>query len=75
MCFLAFLLEVELRRRLEELGVGASFREVWRDLRRVKAVHLEVKGKPYLVRTELSGHAYQAFRAAGVGVPPRWWKA
>jgi transposase len=70
-CFLAFLLEVELGRRLKELGVEVSFREVLRDLGRVKAVRLEIKGKPYLVRTELTGHAYQAFRAAGVAVPPR----
>jgi len=70
-CFLAFLLEVELERRLKELGVGASFREVLSDLKRVKAVHLEVKGKQYLARTELSGQAYQGFRAAGVAVPPR----
>jgi len=70
-CFLALLLEVELERRLREQGVGASFREVLSDLVRVKAVHLEVKGKPYLARTELSGQAYQGFRAAGVAVPPR----
>ncbi|HAF71538.1 MAG: Transposase IS4 family protein [Acetothermia bacterium 64_32] len=70
-CFLAFLLEVEFERRLSELGVEVSFREVLSDLRRVKAVHLEVKGKPYLARTELSGQAYQGFRAAGVAVPPR----
>jgi len=67
-CFLAFLLEVELERRLKELGVGASFREVLSDLKRVKAVHLEVKGKQYLARTE----AYQGFRAARVAVPGRW---
>ena len=35
-CFLALLLEVELERRLREQGVGASFREVLRDLKRVK---------------------------------------
>ena len=70
-CFLAFLLEVELERRLREQGVGASFREVVSDLKRVKAVQLEVKGKQYLARTELSGRAYQGFRAAGVAVPPR----
>ena len=70
-CFLAFLLEVELERRLREQGVGASFREVVSDLKRVKAVHLEVKGTHYLARTELSGRAYQGFRAAGVVVPPR----
>ena len=70
-CFLAFLLEVELERRLREQGVEASFREVLSDLGRVKAVHLEVKGKEYLARTELSGRAYQGFRAAEVAVPPR----
>jgi len=70
-CFLAFLLGVELRRRLKELGVEASWREVLRDLGRVKAVHLRVKGKSYLVRTELTGQAYQAFRAVGAAPPPR----
>jgi len=44
---------------------------VLRDLKRVKAVHLEVKGKQYLARTELVGQAYQGFRAAGVAVPPQ----
>ena len=34
---------------------GASFREVVSDLKRVKAVHLEVKGEQYLACTELSG--------------------
>ncbi|MBW1936989.1 MAG: tyrosine-type recombinase/integrase, partial [Deltaproteobacteria bacterium] len=34
-------------------------------------VHLEVKGKQYLARTELVGQAYQGFRAAGVAVPPQ----
>ena len=70
-CFLALLLEVELERRLREQGLEASFREVLRDLKRVKAVHLEVKGKQYLSRTELVGQAYQGFRAAVVAVPPR----
>ena len=70
-CFLALLLEVELERRLREQGVEVSVREVIRDLRRVKAVHLEVKGKEYLARTELSGYAYEAFRAVGVAVPSR----
>jgi len=56
-CSLAFLVEVELERRLQEHGMGASFREVLSDLKRVKAVHLEVKGKHYLTRTELVGQA------------------
>jgi len=48
-------------------------RVVGSDLRRVLAVHLEVKGKHYLVCTELSGHAYEALRATGVVVPPGRW--
>ncbi|MCS7240785.1 MAG: IS1634 family transposase [Candidatus Bipolaricaulota bacterium] len=70
-CFLAFLLEVELRKRLEKLGVEASFREVLRDLRRVKAVELRVKERMYRVRTELQGQAYSAFQAAGIAPPKR----
>jgi len=42
-CFLALLLEVRLRRRLARLGVEASYREVLRDVRQVKAVKLRVK--------------------------------
>ena len=71
MSFLAFLLEVELERWLREQGVGASFREVVSNFKRVKALHLEVRAKHCLAHTELSGRAYQRFRAAGVAVPPR----
>jgi len=37
-------LEVELERRFREHGVGVSFREVFSDIKRVKAVHFEGKG-------------------------------
>jgi len=37
----------------------------------MKALYLEVKGKRYLARTELSGQGYQGSRGAGVAVPPR----
>jgi len=47
-----------------EQVVGASFREVLSDLGRVKAMHLEVKGRQYLARAELSGRRE-------VAVPPR----
>ncbi len=47
--------------------VALAYKGLWQ----VKAVHLEVKGKPNLARTELSGHAYQGFRAVGMAVPPR----
>ena len=38
--------------------MGASFRKVGSDLKRVKAVHLEVKGERYLAHTELAWQAY-----------------
>jgi len=68
-CFLAFLLEVELERRLREVGVGAGMREVVSHLGRVKAVHLEVKGKQYLARTELS----ERTRGSGRRYRRGWW--
>jgi len=69
-CFLAFLLTVFLQRRLSEIGVKENVWKVIRDVSRVKAIKLYVRGKAYLARTELQGLAYKAFRAAGVQIPP-----
>ena len=69
-CFLAFLLTVFLQRRLSEIGVKESVWKVIRDVSKVKAVKLYVKGKAYLARTELQGLAYRAFQATGIRVPP-----
>ena len=41
------------------------------DVERLKAVEVKVDGKRYLVRTELEGMAYEAFRAVGMRVPGR----
>jgi len=68
-CFLAFLLTATLARRLSEQGVKESVHEVIRDVRRMKAVTLEVKHEAYLLRTELKGSAHHAFRAVGLRVP------
>jgi len=70
-CFLAFVLEVVLMRRLKEAGCKGSYREVMEDIERLKAVEVKVDGKRYLVRTELEGMAYEAFRAVGMRVPGR----
>jgi len=71
LCFLALLLEWELRKRLKEVDAGLSAREVIRDLMSMRVVKLSSGGKSYLVRTELKGKAYFGFRAAGIGVPRR----
>ncbi len=68
-CFLAFVLEVVMMRRLKEVGYEGSYREVMEDVERLKAVEVTVDGKRYLVRTELEGKAYEAFRAVGMRVP------
>jgi len=69
-----------LSKYVAERGFGSDVafapREGRPDLRRiVVAVHLEVRGKPYLVRTELSGYADQAFRAAAWPHLPGRWRA
>lgn len=70
-CFLAFVLEVVLMKRLREMGYEGSYREVMGDLERLKAVEIKVDGRDYLVRTELEGKAFEAFRAVGMRVPGR----
>ena len=70
-CFLAFLFSVSLQRKLFEMNVKESVWKVIRDVRRVKAIKLFIKDKPYLVRTELTGLAHKAFRAVGLRIPPQ----
>ncbi len=67
--FLALRLEVDLHRRLEERTISVSWLDVMRDLAQVHAVHVELDGQRYLLRTDLKGVAYQAFSAAGVRPP------
>ena len=64
-CFLSVLLEVELRKRLEKLGVEASFREVVRDLSRVKAVEVKVRDRMY-------PGAHRAYCSSLPGIQGRW---
>ena len=70
-CYLALLLEVILERKLREIGYDGSIRELMLDLEELKVVEVEVAGKRYVVRTELKGEAYKAFRAVGMRVPGR----
>ncbi|MDP2914503.1 MAG: hypothetical protein Q8O91_03515, partial [Candidatus Aminicenantes bacterium] len=67
--FLALRLEVDLQRRLDERQVEVSWPTLMRDLSQVQAVHLQVEGRSYLLRTDLQGAAHQAFQAAGVRPP------
>jgi len=67
--FLALRLEVNLQRRLEELGAEVSWPELMRDLQQVQSVQVDVDGQRYQLRTDLVGASHQAFAAAGVRPP------
>ncbi len=70
-CFLAFLLEAALLRKLSENGEEVGFGELMVDLGELRAVEIEVGGRRYLARTELEGKAYAAFKAVGLRPPGR----
>jgi hypothetical protein len=67
--FLALRLEVDLQQRLEERQVKVSWPDLMRDLKQVQAVHLELDGQRYQLRTDMRGSAHHAFVAAGVRPP------
>lgn len=68
-CFLAFLLQSALRRRLEEEKSEVPYVELIHDLKQVRAFELELDGVKYLVRPPLYGSSYEAFKAAGIRPP------
>jgi hypothetical protein len=70
-CFLALVMEATLARLLKERSPQVRYGEVLIDLRQVKAALLELSGKPFLLRMELQGEAYEAFQAVGLRPPPR----
>jgi hypothetical protein len=67
--FLALRLEVDLQRRLDEKGIEVSWPELMLDLARVQAVEADLDGARYLLRTDLTGFAHEAFSAAGLRPP------
>jgi hypothetical protein len=69
--FLALRLEVDLQRRMDEKGVTVSWPQLMQDLAQVRAVHMELDGQPWRIRTNLAGQAYEVFRAAGLRPPSR----
>ena len=68
-CFLAFVLEMALRRKVVALGEGVPYDDLLSDLSELKAVELHLDGRRYLARTELAGQADLAFRAVGLRPP------
>lgn len=70
-CFLAFYLEMVFGRRLAEVAPQARPSSVLADLARVHAVKIANGDNTAIIRTELTGEAHLAFRAARLQVPPR----
>ena len=69
--FLALRLEVDLSMQLDKKGIECSWPDLMRDLKRLQAVHMNLDGRSYRIRTDFEGVAYQAFKAAGVQPPGR----
>jgi len=63
------LLKAELEKRLTERTETWEWAEVLRGLDNLQEVEAAFRGRRYLLRSKLTGHAHQAIRAAGVAVP------
>ena len=70
-CFLAFYLEMIFRRRLGEIAPEAHYQSVMNDLSRMHATKIKVNGKETIIRNEIAGDAYLAFKVARMQVPSR----
>jgi len=68
-CFLAFLLESALRRKLEQAGMKLRYCDMMEDLKRLLAIQVKHEGKTYITRTQLVGKAYEVFKALGMRPP------
>ena len=68
--FLALLLKAELEKRLTEKGEDWEWREVIRGLDNLRETEVAFRGQRFCFRSQLTGHAYQAIRAAGTAMPP-----
>jgi len=68
--FLALCLKRELELRLESKGLEAQWNEIIRGLDQFQQVELHLQGSRFLLRSQIKGHASQAFRAAEVALPP-----
>ncbi|MBU4199389.1 MAG: hypothetical protein L6455_10060 [Kiritimatiellae bacterium] len=68
--FLALRLKAEAERRMDERNETWEWAEVLRGLDNLQEVEATFRGHRYLLRSQLTGHAHQAIRAAGVATPP-----
>ncbi len=58
------------RSPVEPARLPIPWEKLVEDLSQLRAVHVRLDNDPYLMRTELKGHAHEAFRAVGLRPPP-----
>jgi hypothetical protein len=68
-CFLALVMETALYRKLKETGSDFSYADILENLTEIRAVEITIEGKRYLARTEMTGNAYDAFKALRIRPP------
>jgi hypothetical protein len=70
-CFLALLLKYIFSKKVKELNENISVTEILEDLKKIKIVKIKIDKNSYIIRTELTGSAYFAFKAAKLKIPDR----
>jgi transposase len=68
--FLALVLKRELELCMEQKQLAWEWLQIISGLDHLQEVEAELHGRRYLLRSELSGHAWQALRGAEVTAPP-----
>ena len=68
--FLALVLKHELESRMRQKALDWQWAEVIRGLDNLQEVEANFQGCRFLIRSQLTGHALQAIRAAGAALPP-----
>lgn len=68
--FLALVLKHELESRMRQKALDWQWAEVIRGLDNLQEVEANFQGCRFFMRSQLTGHALQAIRAAGAALPP-----
>ena len=68
--FLALRLKAELEKRMQDRNEEWEWAEVMRGLDNLQEAEVAFRGHRYLLRSQFTGNAHKAIRAAGVAVPP-----
>jgi len=68
-CFIALQMKVALTKRLKGVCEDVSYSEVMKDVSKIKAIEISAEGQRIVLRTDIEGSAYYAFKAVKTQVP------